>query len=1021
MSTIGEAERKAQNRVIALLSEYKTDGPGGLGWRYLGDWHKRTGNANIEEYLLRPWLEQRYAPEVASAAITKLRRAARIEGAKLYEANMAFYEMLRYGVQVSPGQNEAPVTVRFVDWGDVQKNDLAIAEEVTISAKDPRAYGKRPDIVLYANGIALGVIELKRSTVGVGEGIRQTLDNQDPRFIRHFFTTVQMCFAGNDSEGLRYAAIQTPQPYWLAWKEESEITNRLDRDITQMIAPERFLELVHDFTLFDAGTKKIARPNQYFAVKATQDRVRDREGGIIWQTQGSGKSLIMVMLARWIQEHNPDARVLVITDRKELDQQIVNQVFGGTGDKVRRAKSGADLMDALASPEDRVVCSLVHKFGSRSKKDDVDALIDDIRTSKVGKPEGEFFVFIDEAHRTQSGKLALAMRKLLPDAMFIGFTGTPLLRSDKSTSLEIFGPYIGKPYRFDEAVEDEVVLDLRYEARDIDQRIGSPEKIDQWFEVNTANLTAVGKATLKQRWGTLQKVLSSRERLDKIAGDIMFDMEKLPRLRAGQGNAMLVAGSIPEACRLFEIFRQSGSSLRDKCAIVTSYKRAAAELTGEEAGMGETERQFVYRVYDNLLGERSEEEYEDEALRLFRKEPSRMKLLIVVSRLLTGFDAPPATYIYIDKQMRDHGLFQAVCRVNRLDGSDKQYGYIIDYKDLFKSIERAVEDYTSEAFDGFEEKDVEGLISDRSEKSAEDLVTAREAWLGLLDLVEPPRGDDQIYAYFSSVDGKNADDEEQARRRQTLYRLAGGYARAFGTVAEDPKSAGYSDLEMETYRREVDNAIAIRDAVRLHSGDAVDLKQHEPAMRQLLDLYVRADDSRTISHLDDLSLIDLIESKGAEAGDDLAESVGAGKDNVAEAIANNVRKLIIDETPVNPKFYEKMSDLLSDLVKKRRQDAIAYAEYLERVAEMVRQIKSGHGTDYPDDISTPGRKALYDNLDQDIKQTLELDRAVRTTAQAGWRGNRMKERKILRALEDILGSAKMSQEVLDLVREHDEY
>ncbi|MEI4197044.1 DEAD/DEAH box helicase family protein [Roseovarius sp. E0-M6] len=208
------------------------------------------------------------------------------------------------------------------------------------------------------------MIELKRSTVGVGEGIRQTLDNQDPRFIRHFFTTVQMCFAGNDSEGLRYAAIQTPQPYWLAWKEESEIINRLDRDITQMMAPERFLELVHDFTLFDAGTKKIARPNQYFAVKATQDRVRDREGGIIWQTQGSGKSLIMVMLARWIQEHNPDARVLIITDRKELDQQIVNQVFGGTGDKVRRAKSGADLMDALASPEDRVVCSLVRQIKS---------------------------------------------------------------------------------------------------------------------------------------------------------------------------------------------------------------------------------------------------------------------------------------------------------------------------------------------------------------------------------------------------------------------------------------------------------------------------------------------------------------------------------------------------------------------------------------------------------------------------------------------------------------------------------
>lgn len=752
MSKIGEAERKAQNRVIDLLCGGKSGTAGGLGWCYLGDWQKREGNANIEAGLLRLWLLSRgYAPEVVTQAITRLEREARMEGTKLYEANQSVYEMLRYGVAIAPGPGEAPVTVRFVDWGNVGANDLSVAEEVAIKGRDAKAWNKRPDLVLYVNGIALGVVELKKSTVSVGEGIRQTLDNQRPEFIRHFFTTVQITFAGNDSEGLRYAPIQAPQPYWLAWKEESDISARLDRDVTQMIAPARFLELIHDFTLFDAGIKKIARPNQYFGVKAAQERVGTHEGGIIWQTQGSGKSLIMVMLARWIRETLSDARILIVTDRKELDIQI-QDVFGNTGDKVRRARSGNDLLAALANPADRVVCSLVHKFGKREESA-LAEMIADIQAAKIGAPVGDFYVFIDEAHRTQSGKLARAMRQILPEAMFIGFTGTPLLRSDKGTSLETFGPYIGKPYRFDEAVEDGVVLDLRYEARDIDQRISAPGKIDAWFEVKTKGLTPIAKATLKQRWGTLQRVLSSRDRLEQIANDIIMDMEMKPRLKAGMGNAMLVAGSIPEACKFFEIFAKSGSVLADKCAIVTSYKRAASEITGEETGMGESEKQYVHRVYTDLLGATSEEDYEEEALRLLRKEPGRMKLLIVVSRLLTGFDAPTATYIYIDKQMRDHGLFQAICRVNRLDGDDKDFGYIVDYKDLFRNIESAVGDYTSEAFDAFDKEDVEGLITDRAEHANQDLRVARDTWLSLMDGVEQPKSDDEIFAYFSSPEG----------------------------------------------------------------------------------------------------------------------------------------------------------------------------------------------------------------------------------------------------------------------------
>lgn len=519
-------------------------------------------------------------------------------------------------------------------------------------------------------------------------------------------------------------------------------------------------------------------------------------------------------------------------------------------------------------------------------------------------------------------------------------------------------------------------------------------------------------------------MLSSKDRLEQIANDIIMDMELEPRLKAGRGNAMLVAGSIPEACRLFEIFRNSGSDIAGKCAIVTSYKRNALELTGEEAGMGETEKQYVYRVYDRLMNDlgTNEEDYEADALRKFRREPARMKLLIVVSRLLTGFDAPTATYIYIDKQMRDHGLFQAICRVNRLDGEDKDYGYVIDYKDLFKNIETAVEDYTSGAFDAFDAADVEGLISSRAEKAGVDLMTAREAWFGLLDPVEQPKEDEQVLAYFSSPGGRETDpqSEEKARRRQALYKLAGAYARAFASVAGDPAASGVNELQLAQYRGEVERAIALRDAVRLHSGDAVDMKQFEPAMRHLIDTYIKADESEVISHLDDISLIDLVASKGAAAEGDLPNALKK-RENVAEAIENNVRRLIIDETPVNPKFYERMSELLTDLVKKRKDDAIAYAEYLEKIAELVRAVKAGHGGKYPPAMTTPGRKALYDNLGQDEAMTMAVDEAIRNTAQTGWRGNKMKERMLRRKLLDILEAEDAVDNIIEIIRSHDEY
>ena len=347
--------------------------------------------------------------------------------------------------------------------------------------------------------------------------------------------------AGNETEGLRYGVIETREKYWLRWKEaEANATagdNPLLRELAQLCSKERLLEIIHDFVVFDAGAKKICRHNQYFGVRAAQERVKSREGGIIWHTQGSGKSLTMVWLAKWIRENVSDARVLLITDRTELDEQI-KAVFSGVSEDIYRTNSGSDLVQVLNKPDEWLIGSLIHKFDTTEdiSESDIETYIDEIKKYLPGgfRAKGDIFVFVDECHRTQSGKLHEAMKAMLPGAMLIGFTGTPLLKADKRRSIETFGTYI-HTYKYDEAVRDGVVLDLRYEARDIDQNITSQEKIDQWFEIKTQGLTDVAKAQLKERWGTIRKVLSARDRLETIVADILLDMQTRDRLKSGRG------------------------------------------------------------------------------------------------------------------------------------------------------------------------------------------------------------------------------------------------------------------------------------------------------------------------------------------------------------------------------------------------------------------------------------------------------------------------------------------------------
>jgi type I restriction enzyme R subunit len=1029
MSDVGKPERATQERVIRLFRDE-------LGYPYLGDWTDREGNTNFESEILGAWLKKRgIAGAQITVALHKLYTEVNHHGRSLYESNKAVYTLLRYGVPVKVEAGKVTETVHVIDWDHPERNDFAIAEEVTLHGN----YDRRPDLVLYVNGIAIGVVELKSSRVSMAEGIRQCLSNQTPEFHEWFFSTVQFIFAGNDTEGLKYATIGTQEKYFLQWKEDEADNTRfkLDKYLLKMCAKDRIIELLRDFVLFDGGIKKLPRAHQYFGIKAAQQHVREKRGGIIWHTQGSGKSIVMLYLAKWILENNPNARVVIITDRDELDKQI-EQVFNEAGESIRRTSNGDDLMRQLGQAAPRVLCSLVHKFGPRGKKktdEEFDRFIKEVEAGP-SRTVGELFVFIDECHRTQSGRLHRVMKAMMPNAVFIGFTGTPLLAADRATTLEVFGSYI-HTYKFNEGVEDKVILDLLYEARDIDQRLGSEEKIDAWFEAKTKGLNDWQKDELREKWGTMQQVLSSKSRMERVVNDIIFDFEVKPRLSSQRGNALLVASSIYEACKYFALFQKT--SFRGRCALVTSYDPQAKDIKLEETGANtETDKKFIYNTYMELLEDveakplmTKTEVYEERAKELFKKQPANMKLIIVVDKLLTGFDAAPCTYLYIDKSMQDHGLFQAICRTNRLDGDDKEFGYIVDYKDLFKNVQTALSVYTSPLDHTAPGADPEVLLKDRLKVGRERLEGSLETLALICEPVEPPRGELQHIHYFCGNTEIASDLEEREPRRASLYKATVNLVRAWANISDELTAAGFSDTEITRLRAQVEHYVKLRDVIRMASGEVLDLKAYEADMRHLIDTYIEASEPRTISPFGDMSLIDLIVKTGiAEAINSQLGGLKGNRDAVAETIENNVRRKIIKEHLVDPAYYETMSKLLEEIIELRKAKAIEYEDYLRRIAELAKKVQAGHTEETPEPLrKSPALRAIYNNLrpsatgngDGRLELAVSIDAAVKRARQDAWRGVRARELMIKRALYDVLLDDAEVERIFVVIRAQSEY
>ena len=1072
-------ERETQNRIIRLLRDYD-------GYKYLGNLADTENEPYIEPILKRFLVEKQGCTDKQAEEATKKLRdlvAQCHDKSALYATNMEIYRLLRYPTSVSRGLGLPSRQVRLIDWDTPENNLFHIAEEVTVKRTTEDGQHRRPDVVIYINGIAVAIIELKKATVSVQEGIRQQIRNQEDGQITPFFSTAQLLLAGSESEGVSYGTVLTSEKFYLHWKEPvgahyplptkdpapyttqfpaTEFKNELDRSLLQMLEPKRLLDFIYNCVVFDGGIKKVARPNQYFALQACRQRCKDKENGIIWHSQGSGKSLTMVWLAQWILENITGSRVVIITDRDELDQQITDG-FKDANFTPYRALSGKHLINMLNGTNDKehgtngkgnepqqpdLITTLVHKFGVGGSaeanagrtikgKRSADEYLREVAEHLPAdfKAKGNLYVFVDECHRTQGGVLNKAMRKIMGDGvMLIGFTGTPLLKVDKDrlTSREAFGSWIST-YKFDEAVRDKIVLDLRYEARSVPQQLNNKEDFDELFEFHTKDLTPAAKERIQRRWGQMQNLFSARDRIDRIVAQVIKDFTLIPALREGWGNAIIVAESVYQAFRYWEAFERNGA-FAGKTAVVTSYEGQDPSLQEGYTGEKKTEEEYKCAMFKRMVGDRTAEQFEAYAKEEFIKHPATMKILIVVDKLLTGFDAPSATYMYIDSTLHNHTLFQAICRVNRTNGERKQFGYIIDYKDLFNEISQAVEDYTNGEFGDFAKEDVQDLLKNRIKEARKDLDAALQRVRRLSEPVAPPKSLDEYFDFFCYNQAQVIEAEKQQeeilrnlQKREDFYEACASLVRAYTAIALEMDAAGYTKEEAESIYQEVKTFDELRTAIMHRCGDYVDLRQYDAEMRALLDDYVTAPRAEVLEKLDDFSFLDIINIKETDDGeteilvDPAAEDELGGKKGVAETLYQNVRKVINRKRETNPEEYKYFSEKINRLLEEFQQEKIEYKELLQHIVQLSKQLKENAAPDPR--LDTDLKKALYDNLGKNVDFAIMMFNIIDSKAQPGFRDvNSMRYKMLQKEIRKALADTDYDpDEIMSIVVAHTEF
>jgi len=891
---------------------------------------KKLGEINGYEYKGKRY---KFSQSNVLKAVDELAGVSLNEG--LMFANERITNLLLLGTSLEENLEDGTrrsFSFKFIDFENLQNNDFYVTEEFEVSrvSQSDAQKHRRPDLVLFINGIPIVVIELKKSSVSFENGIKQLEKEQGKDEIAHLFKYIQLTIAANGS-GARYGTTGTPFKFYSVWKEQDEAkakeslkslingreVSALDMTLFALLSKDRLLRLVRHYIVFDKKMKKVCRYQQFFAIEETLKRVsakKDgaRAGGLIWHTQGSGKSLTMVMLTKLLKQIYINSKIIVVTDRIDLDGQI-HETFENTDVKAGRASSGSDLIEKLQSGVS-VITTLVHKF-------------EKVKNQKVAIRDGDIFVLVDESHRTQGGDLHKAMKKALPLACYIGFTGTPLLKREKN-SFAKFGGEIHR-YTIDDAVKDGAVLPLLYEGRYVGQEVLDAEGLTRKFDLISRELGDEAKRDLQKKWARFERVASSEQRLELIAVDINEHIKKT--LKKSGFKAMLATQRKYDAIKYHEIFEEFGE-------IKTAYAISSNEHEELEGG----HKEYVAKAWQETIKDYgSEEAY----LKYVKDEfiyGDEIDLLIVVDKLLTGFDAPRASTLYIDKQLKEHNLLQAIARVNRLyDGKD--YGYIIDYRGLLGELDEALTSYAS--LSGFDPEDITGAVID----ARSEIVKAKTYYTHLDDLFSGVKFKDDLESYVAVL--------EDMQKRDDFKEWLSQFARAFKLALSSEKIYDIlSEEEIKAYKQRVKFYNELRKALQLRYHEACDFGKYEAQMQKLLDTYVNAQGVNELT-----KLVNIFETEF----DDEVQRV-EGKNAKADTIISAVSAVVKEKMDSNPAFYKSIAKQIQDIIDEYKAKRLSEEEKLAK-AKLLKGLITGalkpNEDRYPKEFN--GKKilfAIYDNL-----------------------------------------------------------
>ena len=879
--------------------------------------------------------------------------------------------------------------LKYIDWEHPENNVFHVTEEFAVDSRD-KLHNARPDIVLFINGIPFAVIECKAPQISVEQAVEQNIRNQQKEYIPQLYKFAQIVMATNKN-AVKYATAGTPRKFWSVWKEQDSVfledalaryvTGRApteqDRNLISLFSRERVMELIRYFVIFDANVKKICRYQQYFAIKEIiktiqqPDEKGNRQSGVIWHTQGSGKSLTMVMLAKYILMELSDCnpKVVVVTDRKELDRQIA-ATFAHTRLNPARATSGRNLVELLNSGKADVVTTIINKFNTAEKMEHKNFSRD-------------VFLLVDESHRSNYGLLATKMRAVFPNACYIGFTGTPLMKKEKNTMAK-FGKLIHK-YTIKDGVDDGAIVPLIYEGRFVEQNVDEAN-IDLWFKQTTKRLTEAQRDDLSRKWSSIRRLTSTDARIKRIALDIN---EHFTEGYKDTGfKAMLATNYKRDAVRYLECFEQFGDL---NCAVVISPPDLRESVDDVDEGTDDK----VITYWSKMMSRYGDADAYEEAMKN-QFCAGDIDILIVCGKLLTGFDAPACQVLYIDKELKEHGLLQAIARTNRLyEGKD--YGLIVDYRGLIEKLDTAMDLYSGAGLENFDGGDLKGVVVDVMSSVA----GLRETYTRLTELfaaLKNLRDTEEVEVFL-------ADD----KKRENFYNLLCAFGKALNMVlnAEQAYSATPKE-ELKQYQNTFIFFSKVRRSVKIRYCDAIDNREYEPLMQNLLDTHLSVAGLKQITSPIDILNKDDFERELEELGSLRAK---------ADAITSKLTRSISEKYQENPAYYDSFSKRIREALDQYKEKVISEAEYLAKMRTIMEDYHAGKSTvTYPESIkNNVHAQAFYGVLsavfdeDQEAKVSPdfaaeiaeEITKIVANHSQVDWTNNKTIHDRISQGIDDL--------------------